>query len=563
MTTLCTQLGLDEPIRFLKSTVLSFNSSLGLGSTSESTLNVELVDDCEDSQRAGNFAPISDPANFSVGAPVYFPDNDPNPMNFSFGGLLSSWTIQKSSGGKTYNARVSDPRQLLENTTIIIDSYLGAPQKTINYFNVYAYYEQNVLLGDCAFFGSSRSTERGMPVVKILEALNAMGVTICSPTGYVFRVNISSFPGWANSVYLARLLPDWYRIAGPGVSLLQILQDICDLLAYDFYVNLVKVGGENIIQIGVVDLSIQPQSFNNILNSYENVATDISYGQELRNEKTKSLIFGEQVHYLSPVDEFDFFFGEDLRNNVLVPVVPYKRDSCGFWILKNIDQLNLSLNDPLPPGPFQISELDIRSAMSSFELWSARTFDEDTPGSLNAAIRAKYPNLVRNFQDAINTLENIAGGLEQTANAAKGIVDQQQNPRRALALQNRPEIINEVKKIHAFVNNLGSTYYGKQFIAPLKEKICFIDNIDGENTPRLYSALPTNAGGWIEFNVPVLTLNDPDLGFFRSEDNRVTPFAAFATANNAVPIEQENYDDSSPSPGDFLSDASENPLPTN
>jgi hypothetical protein len=36
---------ISEPIRFLGATVLSFNSTLGLGS-SESTLNVDLIEDC-------------------------------------------------------------------------------------------------------------------------------------------------------------------------------------------------------------------------------------------------------------------------------------------------------------------------------------------------------------------------------------------------------------------------------------------------------------------------------------------------------------------------------------
>jgi hypothetical protein len=119
---------------------MSFNCSLGLGSQ-ESTLNVDLVDDCapEAAGIGGSFQPITN--QIIVGAPVYFPDNV-GAMPFSFGGVLTNWTVQQSSGGKVYNVKVSDPRQLLENTIVIIDSYSGAPVKGINYFNVYAHYEK-------------------------------------------------------------------------------------------------------------------------------------------------------------------------------------------------------------------------------------------------------------------------------------------------------------------------------------------------------------------------------------------------------------------------------------
>ena len=35
-----------EPLTFLNATVLSFNASLGLGSTQESSLTLDLINDC-------------------------------------------------------------------------------------------------------------------------------------------------------------------------------------------------------------------------------------------------------------------------------------------------------------------------------------------------------------------------------------------------------------------------------------------------------------------------------------------------------------------------------------
>lgn len=543
MTTECRNLGLTEPLRFLKSTVLSFNTSIGLGSSAESTLTVDLVDDCdaENVTLGGSFSPVYDPVRVQVGAPVYFPDNPPGSMPFRFGGVLTSWTKEQSQGGYTYNVKVSDPRQLLENAVVVLDSYLGMPAKSINYFNVYSYLDNpnNELIDqDCDTFGSSRSNDRGTPYVKIINALSDMDPTILSPTCYYFKVDFSTFPGWTGTMPPGgRQVPDWYRIPGPSISLLELLQNICDLLSYDFYVELVKVGFDNIIKIGLIDLSLPPSSFEGIVNTYAASSTDISYGEELRNDKTKTVLFGDQVHYMSIVTQFDHFFGEDMVivNDKLipVPVVPYKYDNCGFWINKRIESLNLVLKSPLASnGPYQISELDIRSAMSSYELWKNRTFDKSVPGSFNAAVRAKWPALITDRAAVINTLVNVGGALSDTKTAMT-ITDAMFNPSVPEVQANLEQITEEVQKVHSFVANLGNTYYGKQFICRLNQRICYYDDPDLENPERVFSDVPTNAGGWVDFGVPVLRLFDPELGLFRENDNRIGAFATFSIVGNS------------------------------
>lgn len=124
------------PARFLGCTVLSFNASLGLGSAQESSLTVDLIEDCD----AGDvFTPET--GAVLVGDPVVFPDSAS--FSFSFGGYLQSWTKNYDSSGKTYKVVVTDPRQLLQNFSIILDSYLGPPTSTTNYFNAYYYLESS------------------------------------------------------------------------------------------------------------------------------------------------------------------------------------------------------------------------------------------------------------------------------------------------------------------------------------------------------------------------------------------------------------------------------------
>lgn len=140
----------------------------------------------------GNWSEVGDKENFpEVGSPVYFKYYDGKFLNldcvsvlqdhkdycknvFTFNGLLSRWEKQYSSSGFTYSVTVTDPREILEGTTVILDSIAGrvspADEKTIvdskrslkngwngyyNILNVYGYYEVHG-------FGASKRTDQGM-----------------------------------------------------------------------------------------------------------------------------------------------------------------------------------------------------------------------------------------------------------------------------------------------------------------------------------------------------------------------------------------------------------------
>jgi hypothetical protein len=506
---------ITSPIRFLGATVLSFNTTLGMG-FSESTLNVDLIEDCANND---DFEPFN--GSKKVGDPVYFTAG-----GFNFGGVLTNWTITQGNSGETFNVQVSDPRQLLENTIVIVDTYAGSEIAGPNYFNVYAGYESEVLQGNCNAYGSSKSGERGMPYSQIIAKLGPAPV-IFSPTGHPYIINISSFP---------QGVPEYYRVPGPGISMLQLLQDVCDVLGFEFYVDLYPGG---IINIGLIDLkNEQSGNFLNILNAFDGSATELSYGQELRNEKTKALIFGEKQHYLTYVNQFDYFFGEDVIGDELVPITPVGYDSSGFWIYKKIDTLNAGLFTPLASnGPFAISELDIRAAMSSYELWSTLALDSNSggQGTLNYAIRNAFGDCVNNISQAIDDAMGNNNNLDPAAKW-KRMHDMVNNTTKSGAETNKPNFMTDLQAIHSFVQNLGSTYYGKQFISTLGERICVYQ---GENfQEKVFSSVPTNDGGWIEDGISVLGLGEPELTSFRSDDNRIGPFAVFNSDGDGKGIEQ-------------------------
>jgi hypothetical protein len=110
--------------------------------------------------------------------------------------------------------------------------------------------------------------------------------------------------------------------------------------------------------------------------------------------------------------------------------------------------------------------------------------------------------------------------------------------RTELARANEINLIDDLDKIHKFIANIGTTYYGKQFLTKLNSNICVtINNEEADGNgfgEKIYSEVPTNDGGWVDYNTSVLGLNDPDLSIFRSDDDRIKPFSIFNSQTSGV-----------------------------
>jgi hypothetical protein len=531
----------DSPgaLKFLGASVLSFNSNLGIGSGSESTLTVELVEDCDEGDI---FQPNI--GTVEVGYPVYF-DTTTVGATFMFGGVLTNWTKNRSSGGDTFSATVTDPRQLLQNVSVVVDSYLGSPVNgNNNYVNAYAYFEGDVLNGNCAVFGDSFSNERGMPYGKVIEALTAINPTVYAPTGYGYTVNWASLPGG---------LPEYYRVAGPQ-TLLQLIQDVCDATGNMFYCYLMP---GDIINIGLIDLKVAPTSFSAIIDEFDGYATELSYGQELRNDVTKAVIFGEYQHYLTYINDFKFYFGEDLDTNTgeYYPVVGENGTNNLFWINKKITDLNSQLIVPFAnDGPYEFCELELLAAQAGREMWMMYTFCNNAVNGANEfsdLVKTRYTDNSENIKTLLNNLVaayDATPDPEKKTSLAKNFITRIRSAREANVLQLTQEDQHDLDTIYNFVLNLANTYYGKQFLCPLNEKICGYFGDDFQE--KIFSSVPTSAGGWVEQNEPLIGLSDPDLGLFRSDDNRVTSFALF-TLDGTTEGDSGTDDTSDASPGEM------------
>ena len=168
---------------FLGASITSFSISAGDGS-SASSINVNLVEDKDFNGNMGDdgkpidpYHPINAGDSFSppgVGMPVFFTYSNP-PMSiteafkgndeygtstFTFGGILSSFHRTRSTGGRSFSVTVTDPREILTNTYLILnhtDNKVGL--KEYNIFNVFGFLENNISKATKKIFDSYTSNK--------------------------------------------------------------------------------------------------------------------------------------------------------------------------------------------------------------------------------------------------------------------------------------------------------------------------------------------------------------------------------------------------------------------
>ena len=676
----------SKPVIFLGGTVLSFNASLGIGPTQESTLSVDIINDCQTSGYTG-WTSYNDPqGDFfygypKIGAPVFFSVCEAmkgdkvgcEPNCFEFGGILTNYTATQSSSGRTFNAKVVDPRSLLDSAILIVGNYIEGPIKHRNYFNIYAYYEKNVLPlsqiepeptgllipnspgfptldlpivpsgdqegSDCSVFGTAIVDDAGMSYRKILQALKEIkpliyignynqeynpelggrdlavatqqqpnpGVPKLLHENNVLQLDLTGFP---------EDVPQYYKVAGPSVSILELLTNVCDTLGREFIVTLEKNPNfpnqphTIVVQTKKIDDNAADATIRDNILYYDGKSTEFSYGKELRLDKNRTVLIGEQEHFMFESSIVDFYFGEDKDGNPIVPLTSEQIDlyfpeysGCGFVLPIEIDELNSSLQCPLwdyltdqvVDRKALITEEDIRCALSSEQLWKTRVLSSGIVGDFNRLIRYNFPDEtnelvrenLRKFTQIGNTLEEYeenpsasGSGEFVRPSAGRAFADAMQLANDRYSIANRYNKASELEKVHQYIQNIGKTYYGRQYLVSLKTddnsvlNVCALpadfydENYFGLGTgvynpgesiivsgcgssvtipagsvyrDTIYSHIPTNAGGWVDPCARVLGINDDgykysgkdypeaSLSFFREEDDRVAPFARFDT----------------------------------
>ena len=164
---------------FLGASIKNFSMNAGYGDTS-STLSIDLVNDeyntsdgtgrgaGDDVYHNGKFDEFKPP---QTGSPVFFKFGKTRAsvqnvytkilddiynytfaeermldgrFHLAFGGILQSYIQNRGVGGKPlYSVQVVDPREILANTTLILNNYAGTTFNNANMYNIYGFLEYN------------------------------------------------------------------------------------------------------------------------------------------------------------------------------------------------------------------------------------------------------------------------------------------------------------------------------------------------------------------------------------------------------------------------------------
>tara|TARA_R110000824_G_scaffold128568_4_gene289494 strand:+ start:5199 stop:13643 length:8445 start_codon:yes stop_codon:yes gene_type:complete len=565
--------------------------------------------------------------NPTIGAPCYFRLGD-----FEFAGLLQNWEKKHGSGGFTYTVTLCDPRLLLENVSVIISDYAdsidGGMSSTDtaaveNIVNAYGWAESKgfncdqVLIKGASFgspaggFGGSLNNNEGTPYNIIKSAVmfllsqttpvreNVAGIiktfsagsarfrghntTLFTSAGGVGALDPDSFDPrlisqFGHNGYISRYFvdiseipfaPQYFRLAGPQDTLMNIIANACSLSGCDFFVELIISGNDKIIKVKTTQRRVQPSlgEIEAFVATTDGV-TEKNVGRELRNETNSSFLYGGYIQSIyedlaeNPVAGTDIIqhWGFDASGNF----TPAALDADNEWdVTIDLRPLVMGLKTPLTDGAtlakkVVVSEREMRCALGEYDTWRnyVLAFNNKAGTPLGILIRATFPGAKLDLNPApFKALANPvdAGGLGN--DGAAGVLANDPANQKLTT-----EDTDDLKKIHKFVADFADEYYGKQFLVRLPF-VCYRD--DEESGQRMLSDNPTNDGGW-PASVELEDENDPtspmvvktgilglawppttalpEMETFRDDVGKVHSFVRFdAAPTGAYPQNHENF----------------------
>jgi hypothetical protein len=209
---------------------------------------------------------------------------------FEFNGILKSYKRNSNSSGITYEISLEDPRMMLEGSQVILNGYAGstAPadrsfgmiqefddgkldnERTLsngyqgyyNIINAYGYYEyynfggadvnkngfswrkiliacQAILQGKYDIHRGADLDRMGGPLYYVRDSRDHQLIKATAPVNvHRYKVDLSEMDNLSDAN--GGLLPDIYRIKGEKMSLLSLIQNICETAGADFFVELLK-----------------------------------------------------------------------------------------------------------------------------------------------------------------------------------------------------------------------------------------------------------------------------------------------------------------------------------
>lgn len=516
---------------FLGASIRSFNGSIGWNNQS-SSLTVNLV---EDDTNGDSFDPPK------VGSAVYF-DYD----NWQFGGLLQNYQREYSQqGNPVFSVQIKDPRDLLSGVQLILQDYTGSTYGVDNLYNIFGYLESSG-------FGGSQSNDSGIPWMLVRNAF------------YALQLQQPIF--FRDSYYILDpfigldLLPSYYRIAGDNISALDFIQDICNAIACDFYVDMIPLNisdtsATNAIKVKLVsrNYALRNDAINTFVSQTEGAVAK-NAGYELSNEITTKFVVGgklNNIYFQSQHTQGT----ETLYDDIILPYWGY--DSFGRLAIGEgdfsgptgheyrvrIDGRPLYLQTgKMSLVNYTIDLAELHAAKAGQESWEAFLwFFDDIKESIHygkaSALGLSSGKLSDEFKQWLKDWregERPDGPKMPSVKLASVKADDQERN----SIQNE-EQRKRITKIYSHINRYATEYYGKKFMV----RIPFVAGalVPESNIIRL-SLTPTQTGyveetywgraaflGYMPYN--------PEK--FTAQDNKLYSYVRFASM---TPTQYEDED---------------------
>jgi hypothetical protein len=548
---------MSEPlprINFLNASVIDFN--LNMGWANEPTiLTAHLVEDDVINQNIyldkeyvnSSGGRIRRPPNrvgrfrfMAVGSLQKFTAGD-----WSFYGIITSYRIIKNaSGNPIYEVTLADPREFLAGVQIVIDHYNGFTYGVPNLYNVYGYLEQTY------GFGASQVNANGMPWRLIRDTF----IQLCLSTPPVLRgvpyiLDLSELPN----------IPEDYRIGSTNISLMDFIQEICEVANHDFTVTMYG----NIIKIRTINRNIPllTGSLSNFVQSLNQV-TSLESGFEIQYNPTNKFVVGGQVENMyyqfnntgfnigsgNPIvdDTIARYWGKVFNGDVIIADRPEVNIS-GVQESNEVfaipaTQISFS-GSAFASYPTDIEEL--RASLDSYDSWTTflvkyRAFDDngnilEVPANISGSIHyGKYENL--SLFSNIRT-DNIAGKFIQQL----GVKDLANLSRNA-TLKNSQQLLNQ--KVYDFISSYANEHLDKKFMV----RVPFVQAKLEENGVMTTSMKPISSAYLEESLLPSAVFNNllPNSERFSfNDEGKTEAYVRFG------PFNYEDLDTSEIPPDDY------------
>lgn len=549
-----------------------------------------------------------------LGAPVYF-----RVGQFEFCGLLQSWIKENTKGDQNvYNVKLVSPVEVLQGCQLIVSDYSG-PVQGFNLFNIYGFEEvfsynkpapsytdvrfpnDGPIMGSYAgAFGGANTNKIGMTWNKVKESLqiltsnltpvNLLGYDQYSQNGRICYhgaqsnakfglipyddINIQLGLVFGVSAELAYYsldiseipnVPDDYRIAGPDISLMSLISQVCNDFGFDFYIELVPTqNGSSVhktIKIRTISRLLQPDL--TIVQSFIDATPEVldsSFGRELRNESTTNFLIGGQKQSLIQVtnglpdpsidpeetwlnnhfglepsvrDTIVPYFGMDTSGNAVVlhtisgtylqnfhQVPNLYSNSCDYFInLELRSKYHWTILSQLLPVTIPVTICEMRRAEQGYDSWAFYSVSNNT------------------------ALNYFVTGAGYSIDAVLGHnVNSKNMQARDLARLDSLEIIDQLAfELRTYQQIIADIYtQSKQTLmvrVPWVQARYEIDSTTIANTVADIGVAYTDEpceGGWTEAET-LLDLPNPShyVDLMRLEDGQVRPFAQFDLPDTA------------------------------